>query len=856
MPRGLTTICHASRSSVGATKCSSHVWISDDLLAHTFSAFVKTHRRHGSNVPGPLEARKRAAKRRTTTLAQISPTHPDPAIVMGSVAQSGWWKQSEPTKTSAKPSFWPIFAGRPHVPPPAPVAMPFPAESEATNKQRFYEELDRIRTFEELVTQLEQCSIGSISQNPGLAQDIMHSMFKGKWDFGEIEKFLLDPLMNPAGNLLFRHTFRQGLKSKPWQWFARHLVSMGVPMQAARLGLLCEKDLIAIFFFITKEDEFLFNSRNNSADFLHALLDELEQSGVTDMSSVCNGMLPKLRKLMGIHFYPSTPLLVSRLSEHIDHKHTLSDTVICCLGHISENTGPRLRYLVNFILSQPRPQANRMIFQITERLVSQNDDKRSYNLSGLPEEGYPEASMRAALIANLEKADDSTMVDRQNSREAIERIFEELASEGSSVDGTDARKGGDATPLQVWYAVLAGVGSNREVPFVAEKRFFKDFIKHQSFLSRRERILIGFWIAMALSVRNNTSINASGLQLTGQYALYKYGRECQTQGEDLLASVIMELHHLPLPAKNKLLHRMCSFSGGLLHVKVNYWQLLSLYMLIEKDQHYILRDKTLYKLMKRHYPAMLEKLSESFNSDLAAFEQTARSIISETKGSTKLILRLLAHNSELKFALRHASNVIQWNGVRFTATTTDTRGMMSAKAMGQYSYIDIVNMINNLAWDCARSEMLSPRLAFRFTWWLLMYLHMHRAPVLPTILEAVWHSAVVRNPNISYSVVRLLHSYNLEYLGEDGAMSLLLNSQYHATEEVLASKPLRKTIMSGGEAVAGEFLTSGAGKGAQPAEMGHQEGQTVFMPFANEEECEDLLEGDSAEPSDGNQDSA
>jgi hypothetical protein len=46
---------------------NNHIWISDELLAEAFNRYVRvlhTTKRHGSNVPGPLEARKRATKRR------------------------------------------------------------------------------------------------------------------------------------------------------------------------------------------------------------------------------------------------------------------------------------------------------------------------------------------------------------------------------------------------------------------------------------------------------------------------------------------------------------------------------------------------------------------------------------------------------------------------------------------------------------------------------------------------------------------------------------------------------------------------------------------------------------------------
>ena len=52
---------------------AQHVWITDEVLANAFHNFLRvtftSQRRYGSNVPGPLEARRRASKRRIMGLA-------------------------------------------------------------------------------------------------------------------------------------------------------------------------------------------------------------------------------------------------------------------------------------------------------------------------------------------------------------------------------------------------------------------------------------------------------------------------------------------------------------------------------------------------------------------------------------------------------------------------------------------------------------------------------------------------------------------------------------------------------------------------------------------------------------------
>lgn len=91
------------------------MWISDALLADSFNRFCQ-HRRHGSSVPGPLEAQRRAAKRKNTSLAPAAHggVSIDPSILLGSKSKIEWWQspadvQEKPGKT-AIPNSSEIFA--------------------------------------------------------------------------------------------------------------------------------------------------------------------------------------------------------------------------------------------------------------------------------------------------------------------------------------------------------------------------------------------------------------------------------------------------------------------------------------------------------------------------------------------------------------------------------------------------------------------------------------------------------------------------------------------------------------------------------------------------------------------------
>ena len=57
----------------GQSTTSDHIWISDDILNRVLRRFLspRCSQRNGSSVPGPLEAQRRAGKRRMMGLAPV-----------------------------------------------------------------------------------------------------------------------------------------------------------------------------------------------------------------------------------------------------------------------------------------------------------------------------------------------------------------------------------------------------------------------------------------------------------------------------------------------------------------------------------------------------------------------------------------------------------------------------------------------------------------------------------------------------------------------------------------------------------------------------------------------------------------
>jgi hypothetical protein len=134
---------------------SNHIWISDELLAEAFNRYVRVShatRRYGSNVPGPLEARRRATKRRmgmAVVGAAMGPPGGDFGALFGAGAgqpsgQYGWsWTapgtRSDPPALAKKPS------------------DPWSWSTKPSNKRLKYEQiLEKPKTARELV--IESCN--------------------------------------------------------------------------------------------------------------------------------------------------------------------------------------------------------------------------------------------------------------------------------------------------------------------------------------------------------------------------------------------------------------------------------------------------------------------------------------------------------------------------------------------------------------------------------------------------------------------------------------------------------------------------------------------------------------------------
>jgi hypothetical protein len=141
--------CYNARA---AAQSIQHIWITDDVLAQAFHRFARvsqTHRRHGSTVPGPLEARRRLAKRSMGMGAITSSSVPPASFDIGALFGL----------RSAKPP--PDFEKEWKWQPPS----SFSTHDAQREEISFYSSLDTTRPFGDFAGRIEDVKITDMSSS-------------------------------------------------------------------------------------------------------------------------------------------------------------------------------------------------------------------------------------------------------------------------------------------------------------------------------------------------------------------------------------------------------------------------------------------------------------------------------------------------------------------------------------------------------------------------------------------------------------------------------------------------------------------------------------------------------------------
>ncbi|KAF2144739.1 uncharacterized protein K452DRAFT_316671 [Aplosporella prunicola CBS 121167] len=310
------------------------VWITDELLADSFHRFVNasnanrsTCKRYGSNVPGPLEAKRRLAKRRMMGLAAsggvAGPSFGALFGLNGPARQPWTWEPPKPAKQSLEPA--------PSEPTPLPQWLSSfeqpPPEDEATQQppleddaippidfvERYLQRLESIRDVEELGNVWLEAS--GNPQNTVLLSQLacMHFIETGRHTgFQDLFHFLRNPRVNvpEAENMKTFLTFAklEPLSPGDLKWLLgtiRTLLSLGAMVDSELLFVV---DAIGHVCRNTYSDPFEASSWLVGA--YRAIWDGISQCKIRSVDKLDKAIAQKIAKDLAI--LPCPPAATNR----------------------------------------------------------------------------------------------------------------------------------------------------------------------------------------------------------------------------------------------------------------------------------------------------------------------------------------------------------------------------------------------------------------------------------------------------------------------------------------------------------------------------------------------------------------
>lgn len=842
MPKPSSTFRNVSRSHLAVTR-PSHVWISEDVLSETFNAFAQNHKRYGSHVPGPLEARRRASKRRATHLAHHVPTgySLDPFGLFDTRTENEWWKKAEPaSQPRASPGLWsfvfPRVAQRPPPPPVPTIAdkrIPgIPPSTSARSNLKLAEKeiqllLHHVRTHTDLMEKLPNIAT-DLRHNPRLGHVLLKHMLVQHWEHKEVAEFLLDPWTNPPGNANHIYIVKHAMSSSDLiSWLFLH----NVFPRAIRLGLLDVVEIQKLLLSLPNIPLPEIWKNTTWASISTQLLTAIERSEVLTTKDLDKSFLSGwIESISSCTFCTNVPSLLWRLYQllGVPENEALSDVVHISLSMAKKDTISHLSSLVDLLRSQPHNLVAPILFTLTQRLLDEAGLERFDRLSNSNMRLHVDNQLRTDLLQQIRGVFDNgankTVKYHRRARNGRRgALLEEgEAAERDLIPQMVQCRLLKVTKLELWYAVLGNLESMQHFEGDEYDLALRDFVQVQ----RKERdtqrsLLVAAWVATALSVQGDTFINSSGISKALSTELQRTILSATAAREDFLGRFLTILKPLPLPAKNKLLRRISKLSDGLIAVRQNYWDMVQVHDHLNDARILEIGNVVMYPSMKQHFPAKLREMCEGFNPDMEMFEKSCIDIIRYARGSIGIVFNVLENNQRLQESLVRAA-------LELTSRQRHRDLRVSPDVLGGRSPIQILEMIERFAHEIAKSEQLSSRSAFDKIYWLMQYLVRMRIPIRSAIWKAMWHARVVRQDEAgngtSYYTVKWLYEKIKKTDGEAEADRLLRVSSM--------SKRLTKSdIKSLPEAIPRESRSHSDGVLAITG--GHEGDDVNVLPFDN-----------------------
>ncbi|KAJ5773253.1 hypothetical protein N7457_008149 [Penicillium paradoxum] len=698
---------HAYRHALKppATPTLDHLWISDDLLAATFRRFANGQRRHGSCVPGPLEARRRLAKRRNTALASIGggPAE-DIACLFGRNGREHmkwtdhpWQRAPFETQTLVDHSSGPYelpFSFSDQNPQPEPSefhADPTPSDDPANADQATREEIlekfldGKSWGIEDARDFTRRLRI-DLHREPRYSQQIFKRLLaRSDPNLTEAIAFLDDPFLNTRGSGNYVAAVEIFVRTKAKR--GKRIAVLNAINRALELGLISTDEICLIITALPK-----------------IIVESNKTLGSWDQKAL------------------------------LKHYRAMWKAIGSCniLGYADLD--------MNIVDAWLGELLNTHSFRFAEEIIieTHDADRRSQ---------WPSVLVQAWLETMDVDPETSlpfpdkifSQLDVNSAADCVIRVTESLAS--SSTDRVSRNK-----LLARWRDCLSKA---EVISTVAESQVWFDFplpcvrtqIKHAPLShSTQRQIVLRLWLLRTLG-RSTGPMYKQSPRLTDRpicSLLNLYETVMQNTSGTFFPDLMQEIHDLDLPY-NGLLLLALNKKGKTSITKTTRKTLEQL----ETNQLSLAQVWTIPSIHKGIQKLFHSSFDEMFRrmdlTNPTTVEEMLRVVRSGDSTSIWPILRLLNNNTPFKLSIHKA-----WQPIPHPDDKALIRyhpAPRTSQCPDPHAAVDLINQLA-IALSCCKD--LSPCQSFRMIHWLYGYLRRHGGPVDPVFVRAMYHAGVVR----------------------------------------------------------------------------------------------------------------
>lgn len=744
---------HALQPSHPTTRTSftDHVWISQDFLASVFRSFAYAQCRHGSQVPGPLEARRRLAKRRNTALARIGDFGPldDVVCLFG---RDG--REHRPQKP---PDVKPSLLGSDGHPLSGFDIPPFSANSNGAGfeHKKFEASRDSTNSFNDdnpshsrlledylkehwkvsdIKDVLHQLMI-DLQQEPEYSRMIFNSLLsrvgRTKAVIEEISTYLGDPFLNTQGAM--NHLTAAEYLARKRTSLATRQALLGAINRALELGLIMNKEIRLIVQTLPK----------------------MKIAGQSFTERDPEGLVKCYREMW-------SAIGRCNVFSHKDLDMELADAWLRELAA----TGSHMESLLlarDIIVATHSRGSDASIW--ASSLITQWV-KLSMDLNPKVDAGYAH---------ELLSCFNSDIASR-----CIIRVAESLVLSPTVTEREKLRR---KLLLEYWRNCLAQLPV---IPSILRSRvWFDAWETHFSEpsdgsgsivaeLSVVDRVLIRIWILRTFNTITRTrrdQIWEPGEVYYLTFNLFNVYRSITQPHDhgDFMSSLVKGIHDLDLPSNGvltgavNLLMNLCVSESA----QESLWQLESRNISLTAMFENIHTFNATKRFMYRSYEKMIREIdltSPSFATHCLRIAETGDS------ESIWTIIRVLRSHSPLKIALSRS-----WHPIPHPSEMVLVRYHplpRTSECPDPHAALEFINFLA-IAFSCAKR--VSPARAFDLVHWLFGYLMQHNAPIKPAFVRALYHAGVTRYQRTGQRVTPSRYNYILRLVKE------------HETPEVVES---------------------------------------------------------------------